>query len=112
MARMRSEALPDALVPALRNQVRIELAEGGREAVWVAERETRSAPVLHADEVTEHVFAPIQSRLEDASGARARGNLAAEVGYHRDALRVGPVHANDHAGAIRMDSEHGIDRKR
>ena len=48
MAGMRAQALPDPLVPPLRDQVGVQLAEGGGERVRIAEREARAAPVLDA----------------------------------------------------------------
>src|SRR5437763_16369203 len=65
--RMRAEPFPDALVPAFGGKMAGLLAEGGLEAVRVAQREGLPARILRLDEVPEQLGAIVEARLEDAA---------------------------------------------
>src|SRR5437868_2679179 len=106
MAGMRSHALPDALVATLRDQVRIELAEGGEEAVRIAEREARAAAIIDLQQVAEDVLAAVQTGFEHACFPMAGRHFAPEVGQDGDALRVRTKRSDDDALAVGMDPEH------
>ena len=103
---MRPQALPDALVAAFRDQVRIELAESGEEAVWIAQGEARAAAILDLQQVAEDVLAAVQAGFEHAAFPMARRHFATEVGQDGDALRVRTKRSDDDPVAVGMDPEH------
>ena len=103
--RMRAEPFPDALVPAFGGKMAVQLAEGGREAVRVAQREGLPARILRLDEVPEQLGAIVEARLEDAAAPVPRGNAAAEIGEDGDRLRVRAVGADHDSVPVGMDAE-------
>src|SRR5438874_3331611 len=105
---MRAEPLPDPLVASLGDEVRVQLAERGRKAVGVAQREAGAAAVIDLQQIAEYVLAPVQARLEDTALAVARGDLTAEVRQHRHSLRVGTISADHNPVAVRMDAQDGM----
>ena len=105
---MRAEALPDPLVTAFGDEIRVELAKGGKETVRIAQREARPAAIIDLQQVTEDVLAPVQAGLEDPALPMAGGHFAAEVGQDGDTLRVRTERADDDSIAVGMDPEHGM----
>src|SRR5205085_11927688 len=106
MARVRAEALPDALVTPFRDQVGIELAEGGEEAVRITQREARATAIVDLQKVTEDLLAAVQASLEYPTLPVARGHFASEVRQDGDAFRVRAKRADHDAIAVGMDPEH------
>ncbi len=96
---MGPEPLPGPLVPALVDQVRVELAERGPEPVRVAEGEAAAAGVRDAEVI--RTDGPGRSHLEQALTEGTHRPLATVVGDDGDALGVGAVGAH-HGAAARL----------
>src|SRR6185312_8916249 len=109
---VRAEHLPQPLVPALADQVLVELADRGHPAVRVVDgvgvRAARAVAVGDLDAVVARLLG--QRRLVDAAAVQLPALVARAVLVdHRDADRVRPQGAHDPAAvAHRVRAEHGV----
>ena len=106
--RMRPQPFPDALVAALCREVAVQFAEGGREAVRIAQREELAAGIADLDQVPEHLGPVVETRLEDAAAPMPRRNAPAEVRDDGDRFGVGTVCPHHDPVAVGMDAEDGM----
>ncbi len=98
MSHPGAEALVQLLVPALAQEVEVELAEGGEERVRVAGPLRAPVGVRHLELVRER-----ERRIGDAPGEDALGVDAAKpdrlatLGHDGDPIGAGAIGAHDHA---------------
>src|SRR5207302_4674419 len=103
---VRAEPLVELLVPALRRQVQVELAERRQERVRVLEREGVAARIRDLEAVAERQLRAADDTLEDpaAIDPLELGRLLA-VAQDADRARVRAVDTDDHAVLVLVRAE-------
>ncbi|SLH04741.1 Uncharacterised protein [Mycobacteroides abscessus subsp. abscessus] len=103
---MGAEHVPEVFVAAFADQVQVEFAEGGQEAVAVGGDHRRTAGVLGDDPVV-HQLGVREHRGEDAVTDRVEWMVDA-AHAHAHLGRVRAQHPHDGAVGVRMRAEHRV----
>jgi hypothetical protein len=100
LAHVRAERLPERLVAALPEEVEVDVADRGQEAVGVAHGEGAVGAVVDLELVVERQRRVGDDALEEPGGVHPleRRGLAAHDDV--DGLRVGPERAHEHPAGI------------
>ncbi len=107
---MRAEHLVGPLVFELAEQVKVEVADRGQEAVRIVSRRRGAARKKHLEPVSEQLAASLQPNLEDSRRMHARHRAPAllVVDEQRDALGVGPKHSHHDTVGLHVRAENGM----
>jgi hypothetical protein len=101
-----AEPRPQRLVPALADDVQVEVAERRQEPVRVVDRQRAALGVGHVEAVAQRQLPALDLGHEDAGRMHLHERLAASVvEHHGHLLRSRAEHADDDAVAARMRSE-------
>jgi hypothetical protein len=106
---MRAELGPQLLVAAFAEEVQIELADGGQEAVRVLDRDGAGVAVVDLEPVAQRQLGAVDHAFEDPAGMHAfqLGGLAAgEQGANAGGGR--PEAADDGPALGRVGTEHAM----
>ena len=107
LAGVRAQALPQALVAPLADQVQVELSQRGQERVGVARTRDRVAE-LHLDLVARQRACPGHDRLEQARRAVRQLDRGAAVRHHPDRPRARAPDAHRDAVGHGVGAEHAV----
>jgi hypothetical protein len=106
---MRAELLVQLLVPALADQVQVEVADRRRERVRVVDGERAAVAVVDREPVAQRRLRALHEALEDTAGVdllERHDRAVAEL--RADAVRRGPQRTHNHAPVVRVRPEHGV----
>jgi hypothetical protein len=106
---VRAEPLVEMLVPALAGEVDVELAEGRRKGVRVADGEDVAVRVGDLQLVAERQVGVLEKALEEAGlGSLLELDGLAARGLDDDLRRVGPERTDDDAAVLRVRAERRV----
>jgi hypothetical protein len=105
---VRAQALVELLVPALPDEVRVELAERRGERIRVALRERVPVRVRDLELVAERQVGPFQDALEEPVARGQELDRRAVLRVDDDPRRFGTVRPDDDAPVPVMGAEVGV----
>jgi hypothetical protein len=102
---MRAKHLPELLVPALPDQVQVDIAEGGEIAVRIVGGDGESG-ISHLEPVIGHLG--LRQHASKYAFVLVLEVDAPTPGQDRDPFRPRPENPDSHAAVIRMGSEDNV----
>ena len=108
LADVRAEPLVQLLVPALADEIRVELAERRRERVRIPQRVRAPVRVRDLELVAKRQVGPFQNSFEQPVACGEELDRRAFLRADDDPRRLGPVRADDDAAVPVVRTEVGV----